>query len=251
MAESVSRSHTSRPESLAQCELGAGTTWAMLICTLGLFFYIRVGRAYFLLHFTPLYDSLATVTLILISLFTAGCSLHMMFIGEVSDRGLREHVRERAKKLEELAELVRTELALREQRVCLHNGSLGSIAIRALSTTKRLSRALDLKVEQLHGMLSKPSGQRLAAAFELLESPLETDSDCYTQLIVGDPIAPIPRDELLPTIRELFRDIDTSFARFARDEKLAVFDTDDESEVVPSIRSKNEADREARRSTIH
>lgn len=250
MAELPSSARNVRNESLLRNESGAGTTWAMLLCTLAVFCYIRFGRAYLLLHLSPLYDSLATVTLVLVSLFTAGCALHMMCIGEVSNRHLRDHVGKSAEKLEQLAELVRSELQLREQRVCLHNGSLGSIAIRALSTTKRLSHALDVRSEEVRRLLSNSSKARLAAAYELLESPLETDSNCYTQLIVGEPIEPISREELLPRIRELFQDIDTSFARFSRNEELALF-TEREEELLPSIQSQNEAERNARRSTIH
>ncbi len=235
---------------LAEDESGRGTTLAMLCCTIALFCYIKFGRAYVLIYLAPVFDIVTSATLILISLFTLGCTLHMMLIGEVSNKAFNDLLEKNSDSLIELANLVQSELELRERNICMHNGSLGGLAIRSLSALKRISFALNTKVETLRGLLAVGNSRSLTAAFELLEASLETESDCYTQLILGDPIAPIEQRELKDTIRALFRDVDSSFEHFAPEVSLSTEENEDE-EALPSLAMKAAEERAARRTTVH
>ena len=206
---------------------GKINTLAMILCLFALLFYFKIGRAHFLLLASPLYDTLVSSTLVLVSLFAIGCELHMIALGDLSGSSLRKDAVARAEKLAKLASYVSKQLAIREQQCCIQNGSLSTRTIRALSMVKRISTALQSKSMEVEGLLARGSHE---LAYELLCGPLQTDGDCYNQLILGEPIAPLSDTELKSTLTALFHDIDYSLAPPQAD-----WDEQDNRRFTPTI----------------
>ena len=201
-------SNGKRPYPLGNRESGKATTLAMFLCIGAVLFYLRVGRAYFIVALGPIYDYTMLSILILTSLFAIGCVIHMLVLGEVSFREFRAKVQAEVARAERFAIEVAKELEIHERQCCMHNGSLSTVTIRALSTARRVSSALTERTRVLKQLIERHDQSAVCRAYSMLREPLRTDGDCCHQLIVGDPLPPIDEDELIPLLQALFCDIE-------------------------------------------
>ena len=71
-------------------ESGKGTTWSMLFCLCAITLYLKGGNE-LLDAYVPLrYHTPILLTLAILTFFTLGCALHMIFLGEKSVPELRK-----------------------------------------------------------------------------------------------------------------------------------------------------------------
>ncbi len=80
-------------------ESGKGTVLAMLLCIAAITAYLKVGRVWIEANVPHFYGSIVLLMLAVITVFTLGCALHMIFIGDKSGRELRKDIKRQTDEL--------------------------------------------------------------------------------------------------------------------------------------------------------
>lgn len=200
-----------KPESFG--EVGSATLWAMLFCTASLIAYLKIGRAFLDTHVPPFYHLLIVLTLAIVTIFTLGCSIHMIFMGDKSTRYLR---RDLLKQTEELARFViQSKKRIRdyEAEALRQAGNIRPHCLDCIGQARRIVNALGRRGDEVRKLLATRNKLDLIDAHGLLRKELVITENCMDSLIGMDPLPAVPADEWFSTVENLCEQIDMGFKR--------------------------------------
>lgn len=187
----------------------------MVACLAVIAFYLKYGKAYLDSNLAPFYHNLIVLTLAMATVFTVGCVLHMIFIGDRSARELRSELR---KKNEAAAVFI----AYAQKRICeLHPEVLRHVShirprsMENISQARRIIHALNQRTEEIRALLASNDKIDIIDAHELLGQPLIIVENCVNSLIGAEPLPPIEADQVISTVEQMFEEIEADLKRIA------------------------------------
>lgn len=199
-------------ESLSVNSEGKATTTAMLLCVAAVTCYLKVGREYCEVSLQPFYHTLVLLTLAIVTAFTLGCALHMVFIGDRSSRELR---RDLNRQIAELISFVSHSLKRIRK---LEADSLLSPSVRPSTTedlnqVRRIVAAIGRRAEKVSNLLKTRDQLDLIDASDLINQELEITENCMESLIGAEPIAPLAPEEWFHTVESMCNEIERDLLR--------------------------------------
>ncbi len=206
---------TQKPATILSDCSGRGTTWALFFCLAATIWYLKIGQPFFAEHLAPIHHTLVLITLGIIVLFTIGCCLQMILMGDKTNGQLRRDLRRQVQELEafvnDSTKQIREYEALALQNVrCIRPGCLN-----AIGNNRRIISALQKRALDIRTLLASRNQIDLIDAYELLNQNLEVVENCVDTLIGADPIPPIEPNKWLATVEALFKQIDGDLQRIA------------------------------------
>jgi hypothetical protein len=220
-SKSSSKNVTREMFSVIIGEAGKGTTWAMVFCLGVIAAYLKYGKNYLDANINPFYHNLLVLTLAVVTVFTVGCVLHMIFIGDKSDRELCRDLRRQNDELFKFIAGSQTRLCELQSAALRCSGLIRPHNLENINQLRRIINALHQRCIHIRGLLSSRDKIDLIDAHELLSEPLTVIEDCMSSLIGSNPIPPISADEVVSTIETLTHEIETDLRRIELKQRAA------------------------------
>lgn len=202
-------------EFLIENEAGKGTVWSMLFCTIAIGAYLKVGRAWLLEHAAPFHHSVLVLTVGIITIFTLGCALHMIFVGDKSARQLRRDLKRQVEELNQYVAASQKRIQEIETRVVHHVGVIRPYAINSLGSARRITNAIKRRAAEVSDLLASRSRYDLIDAHELLMADLDVRESAVESLIGSDPLPRLAPEEWLPNVEHHCAIIEQELERIA------------------------------------
>ena len=196
-------------------EQGKATTWAMLICVAAIAAYIKFGREFFNSTLAPIYHTLIVATLAVLALFTLGCVVNMILVGDKSYRQLRKDLKSQVSDLRAFLIEAQTRTAELDALASRYAHTLRPSSRENLNQAKRITSALAVRAEEVMQFIDSGRKVDIIDAFELLNSDLSVIENCMDSLIGSNPIPALSPDVWLPTIRNLLDSVVVDLERVA------------------------------------
>ncbi len=199
----------------------SGTTWAMLLCFALIGFYLTHGKQYLNTSVHPFYHILIVSTLAIITIFTLGCVLHMLLIGDKPIDELAHELQQQNNDLLDYATHTHYRLKELERAVKQNIALIRPRSAESLSQLRRIITALAQRTETVKQLLLTDNNINIISAHELLTSDLVISEHCLHSLIPDSPLAPIKADQLLASIESMIHEIETDLRRVELKQKRA------------------------------
>jgi hypothetical protein len=220
-SKSSNKNISSELFSIILGEAGKGTTWAMVFCLGIIAAYLNYGKSYLDANINPFYHDLLVLTLAVVTVFTVGCVLHMIFIGDKSDRELRRDLRRQNDEVFKFIASSQTRLCELQSAALRCSGLIRPHNLENINQLRRIISALHQRCIHIRDLLVSKDKIDLIDAHELLSEPLTIIEDCISSLIGSNPIAPIPSDEVVSTIETLTHEVETDLRRIELKQRAA------------------------------
>lgn len=193
---------------LADCkeasdEAGKITVIAMLICLASIIGYLKVGRFVLPEALTAQQHTVLLLIIFTTTLFTIGCVLHVIFLGEKSPRQLRKELKKQLKFLQEFLVRSKDRIEAVENQVSYRTGLLRPAAYDNLSNLRQIMSALERRTKEVDFLLATKRKPMLYRAAELIGADLRSVENCFEQLIDSKPLPAITSDNWIPTVEHL------------------------------------------------
>ncbi|MCB0324684.1 MAG: hypothetical protein KDD69_13975 [Bdellovibrionales bacterium] len=202
-------------ERLRCDEAGKGTVWAMLLCIAAITAYLKGGQIWLTAHLSPFHHILLLLTVGVITLFTVGCALHMVLVGDKSRRELRKDLKRQIDELYSFVAESQTRIQELETRTMRHAGVIRPRGINSLGAARRIVAAIRRRADEVNALLSTRNKYDLIDAHELLCQELDVTENAVDSLIGADPIPTLRPEEWLPTVSSLCEQVDAEIERVA------------------------------------
>ena len=200
---------------ILESEHGAGTFLAMIFCLAAIFGYLKGGREYLVEHLDPIYHMVVVIGLVVIAMFTIGCTVHLMLKGDRSTRRLRREMQKETEELEKFVLFARGRLDYLDEEASQQHAALRPQGKICLTMAKRIVNAIERRAHELNKLLVSKNKFDIIDAHELLHSKLEIVENCVDSLIAGDPIKPLPRSDWFNAVDRLISEVDVELERAA------------------------------------
>jgi hypothetical protein len=196
-------------------ETGKGTVLAMLFCIAVIGAYIKVGRVWLDANVPPFYATILLLMIGVITLFTLGCALHMIFIGDKSGRELRRDLKKQTDQLYSFVAESEKKIHSLEAETIQHAGYIRPSGITSLNSARRIVAAIGRRADEVNKLLASRSKYDLIDAHELLNQPLRIVENAMDSLIGSDPIPPLDPADWFQTVEGLCENIGAELQRVA------------------------------------
>ncbi len=196
-------------------ESGKGTVLAMLICIGAITAYLKVGQIWIEANLPEFYGGLVVQMLAVITVFTLGCALHMLFIGDKSGRELKKDLKKQISELYHFVSDVEKRISDLESTTMTHAGAIRPNGITSLTTARRIARAIARRADDVSTLLTSRNKYNLIDAHELLSKPLRVTENAMDALIGADPIPALEPEEWFQTVEALCDQTDEEIERVA------------------------------------
>ncbi len=187
----------------------------MLLCVVLISAYLKIGRAIIEVSLSPVYHTLIIACLATLSIFTLGCSIHMMFCGDRSTKEIKRDVKRQIKELANFTESAKVRIRGLQTNTQTYDAIVRPRDKAALATANRILSAIDRRIDKVEEMINSRSSIKTIDAYELLNEDLSVIEDCVESLIGDDPIPPLPPEEWIPSVVTLLESVDTGLRRIA------------------------------------
>ncbi len=176
--------------------------------------YLKIGRQLLLQSHPEIFDILVLVSLGLAGVFSVGCMLHMLLIGEPSLKAFRNLVISEADHLCDMTDRSLLQLAKFEnRRKEAQGGVLTPTAIQLLDVSRQVTAAMQSRANFVDELICKSTAHSVTKAHELLHAPLHVENNSSTSLITTDPIPPLEADQLVGYLSRWFGHIDSELSK--------------------------------------
>lgn len=204
-----------RPKGLVSNQAGKTETWVMLLCLIGVGAYLKIGRELFSEHLSPIYHILIVATLIVVTLFTLGCVLNLIVLG---DKSKRDQIKDLQKQLAELRSYVdasRGRIGSLEGQTKVNRKLMKPRSVECLLQANRILNAMERRTVEIEQLAITKKTLDLIDAYGLLQSDLVITEDCTNALITANPIPPLSPNEWFKTVDALLGQVDNELERLA------------------------------------
>lgn len=184
-------------------EDGKGTVLAMLLCIGAITAYLKVGRLWLDANIPHFYGNIILLMLAVVTLFTLGCALHMIFIGDKSGRELRKDLKRQTSELYEFVRASEERIEELESNTVHYAGVIRPSGITSLSTARRIVSAIARRADEVNKLVASKNKYNLIDAHDLLNRPLRVGENAMDSLIGADPIPPLDPEVWFQTVDEL------------------------------------------------
>lgn len=203
---------------VAREEKGKGTVWAMLLCTILAAFYLKGGRAFIDSHVNPTFHLILIMIFAVMTVFTIGCVIHMIFVGDRSNRELKKELVEQSNAIDNFIAEAQTKIRTIEGQALLYSGVIRPQALEKVGYVRRIINALQRRNEVIKQLISSKTSAGIFDAYELSCKKLDIVENALDSLIGANPVPPIEPGEWFLVIEQAFDEIeiDLSWARQQR-----------------------------------
>ena len=195
-------------KKLLQGELGSFNSLCMLFCILCIGFYLKGGRDIIASHYPTNIHYLIVAGIIVVSIFSIGCQLHIILLGEKTPRQLRRELGRQTKKLASLICYARERLSRIEQSAEYCSGLMRPIAYENAGHLRQLLNGLERRVLLVNDLVKTKKKRKIYEAAELMGSPLSTFENCTDSIIDTRPLPPMHTEQWMPTIEQLLSSLE-------------------------------------------
>ena len=202
------------PRNVIADESGRATVWAVLLSFSATVYYLKEGNK-LLVGYPDYVGSLVLMTLGIICVFSAGCFVHMLFIGEQSKGAMRDDLREFAEEVRKLYVNSLKRLRYIETEMGRNRCALSSRGIDCLGVSRRIINALGKRSAELDALLSSGNAYDLMDAHALSGNKLVIAENSIEALIDAASIPPLAPYEWAPTLERLFEEVDVEMRKRA------------------------------------
>jgi hypothetical protein len=193
---------------VAREEEGKGTVWAMLLCTMVTAFYLKGGKALVDSHIDPTFHLILIMIFAVITVFTIGCAIHMIFVGDRSNRELKRELVEQSDAIDNFIAAAQTKIRTFETQALHYSGVIRPQALEKVGYVRRIINALQRRNEAIKQLLSSQNAASLFDAYELSCKKLEIVENALDSLIGASPVPPIEAGEWFLVIEQAFDEIE-------------------------------------------
>ena len=194
-------------------ELGSINTLSMLLCIVAIAAYLKGGKAALEAQVPPLFHILLVVILGVVTLFTVGCELHVILLGEKSAGQIRRELNRQLKRLARFVKSSRQRVDAIEERAEFAAGLLRPIAYENVTHVKQILNGLERRITTVHGKVNSKRKSEVYEAATLLGETLAPFESCTDSLIDARPIPPIEADDWIPTVEQLLSAVEFEAVR--------------------------------------
>jgi len=210
----------SQIEYVRDNETGGFNSIFMLFCIIAIGSYLKGGRA-LLEQLNPAYHLGIVAVIGVVTIFTLGCQLHVLLLGEKSPGQIRRELDRQSRKLANFIKLSRDRIAEIEQKVEFSAGLLRPIAYDNITHSRQLLDGLERRVRQVHSLTTSKKQRNIYEAAALMGAPLSPFDNCMDSLIDARPLPPLESDQWIPTVEQLLSSIEFEAARAASRQQAA------------------------------
>lgn len=194
-------------------ESGSINTLSMLLCIVAIGAYLKGGQAALEQYLPPFLHLLLLIILGIITMFTIGCEVHVLLLGEKSAGQLRRELNRQTKRLRRFIKSSRDRISAVEQRTEFAAGLLRPAAYENLSHAKQVVNGLDRRVQKVRSMLETKKRRKIYEAAELMGATLSPFESCTDSLIDARPLPPLDSDQWIPTVEQLLSAVEFESVR--------------------------------------
>jgi len=184
-------------------ERGSGTVSAMILSLMLVLTYVFYGNAFLTENTNTTVHGILAIVLGLFTIFSLGCGLHMMIVGDRSDSQIRKDLRAQLIELGSFIDFVNEKIADLDDKVRFHSGAIRPIGRECLSQSKTISEALAQRIREVNTLINSNNALDLIEADELIQQDLTLNTNSLNSLIGTAPIPPIAPEEWIPTVNRL------------------------------------------------
>lgn len=199
-----------------QREAGRALPWPIVLCLLLSSGYLVFFKDYVEHNAPELFGTLIILCLGIANVFALGCSLQLLFMGTESSSYVKRALR---KQTDELAAVIT------EAQGCLQGFesdlaktriNLSARGIDTLALLRRVTQALEIRIQEIRTLLRNGSRIALIDADELFRRKLTLDDNAINAIISGDGgLPPIPPEEWTTTVVRLMAELAAEEQRLA------------------------------------
>ncbi len=208
----MSRS-VSRIQNLVRNEVGSINTVSMLLCIIAIAAYLKGGKEALEAQVPAFYHILLLILLGVVTIFTVGCELHVLLLGEKSARQIRRELSRQLKRLARFTKSSRERINAIEGRAEYTAGLLRPNAYENMSHLKQLLTGLERRITKVHGLIQSNKKQDVYEAASLIGAELSPFESCTDSLIDSRPLPPLEADQWIPTVEQLLSSLEFEAVR--------------------------------------
>ena len=200
-------------------EKGSGTVLCM-ICSLFLVVaYVFYGHDFLTFNSSPIVHGISAIILGIFTIFSLGCGLHMLVVGDRSNKQIRKDIRSQLIELGSFIDFANEKIQKLDDQVRFHAGGIRPIGRECLGQSKRILEALAERIREVNNLLNSKNSLDLIEADELIQEDLVLNANTVNSLIGTEPIPPIAPEQWIPTVNRLLDkvnlELDKAIAKIA------------------------------------
>lgn len=195
-------------EYAAHRESGKAIVWAIMFCAALWGAYFKFGKEYMDANLPHLMSALVVAVLGIVSLFSLGCGLHLLFIGGASFGTTRRNLRQQVKELDQFVQDAATRVRQIETDLARNVVQLRPRTLDSLSMARRILRPLAQLVGDAKELIRSGNKIDIIDADEMLRRKLVIVENAMDALIGADPVPPLAPEEWVPTITRLLGEVE-------------------------------------------
>ena len=185
----------------------------MLLCIVAIVAYLKGGKAALEGHVPPMFHILLLTILGVVTVFTMGCELHVLLLGEKSAGQIRRELNRQLKRLARFVKSSRQRVEEIEERAEFSAGLLRPIAYDNMAHVKQVLDGLERRITTVHGLVNSKKKQDVYEAATIIGAKLAPFESCTDSLIDARPMPPIEADQWIPTVEQLLSAVEFEAVR--------------------------------------
>ena len=155
------------------------------------------------LNVQPYYHKVILLTFAIITLFTFGCALHMIFVGDRSARELRRDIQKQIALLTSFVVSETRRLQKLEGELLPHTALIRPRTFDSLNQARRILAAIARRINEINRLLATKNEYDLMDAHEILNRRLVVTENALESLIGAEPLPPLEREAWIGTIEAM------------------------------------------------
>lgn len=197
-------------------ERGVALPWPIVTCLIISLAYLEYGKPYLEANAPQIFAIIVLCCLGIANIFALGCSVQLLFQGSHSGRYLRKNLKRQVEELRSVVDNALDGISVYESDLGRTKIQLSARAIDALALLRRLTFALDERLNIAQDLLRSGSRVALIDADELMRRSLILEDNAMTSVLSPHGgLPPIPPHEWVSTITTLLGEVRLETQRLA------------------------------------